>query len=392
MPESHPAALLDKARQWVLDLFNDHADHRLVWHTFSRTNELISLIARLARDEKLTREEYITLYLAGWFAYPGWLFDPNAPEKINHRLAEQFMRAESQDELIIQQVQQLIPLANLQGQPASRTETILWDAALALHFGEDYRNSQSLRRRETENLQDGHAIPAEVWQHQELEQMSAVRYLTASGKAHFEPLLLDHIRSLQRKESRRTQRVTEELPARVNTNSAIQTYFRTSFHNHIHLSAIADRKAQMLISVNAILISVLITVLSYSNIAETRPPLLIPVTLFMVCGLGSLIFSVLSARPRVTRLPVRDLEPDLRWRHLLFFGHYTQLDADQYVDEMMGLQSQGEDLCRAMHLDIYHLGCVLDRKYRLVSIAYALFMAGFIGAVSSFLALELLGY
>jgi hypothetical protein len=133
-------------------------------------------------------------------------------------------------------------------------------------------------------------------------------------------------------------------------------------------------------------------VLSYSNLAETRPHLLIPVTVFMICSLGSLIFGVLSARPRVTRLPLRKMAPGQRQQNLLFFGHYTQLDVDQYLTEMMTLQQQTDALCRAMHTDIYHLGGVLDRKYRLVSVAYTLFMAGFVGAVLSFLLVEFLGY
>ena len=91
------------------------------------------------------------------------------------------------------------------------------------------------------------------------------------------------------------QDLEKKMPAR-----AVQTYFRANYRNHINLSAIADNKANIMISVNTILISVLITFLSYRNIGQTQPIILMPVIIFLVTGLASLIFAVLSARPKVT--------------------------------------------------------------------------------------------
>ena len=173
-------------------------------------------------------------------------------------------------------------------------------------------------------------------------------------------------------------------------NAAIQTYFRSNYRNHIHLSAIADRKAQMLISVNAILISVLISILSYSNLAETRTPLLIPITLFLVLGLASLIFSVISARPSVTSRILAEMDDEERRRNLVFFGNFVQVDVDTYEEDMRRLFQQDDELFRAMNRDLYYLGKVLDRKYRLLYLAYNLFLFGFIGAVVSFLVVQFL--
>ncbi len=383
----HPAAMLERARRWVLDLFNDHGDTRLVWHNFARTNQLVTLSARLATDDKLDEVDLLALYTAAWFSYTGWLFDPSDPLTASRQLARQFLHAEHQPDALQDNVHEVLGAVNMTEPPISPVGRILWDAVLALHVGPDYSETQKLRKKEQENILRT-AISNEQWRQEEVLLLRTLSFFTAEGKATFEPELARHLQSLERRQEKAEKPVVETVPAKSNGNSTIQTYFKTSYHTHIHLSGIADRKAQMLISVNAILISVLITVLSYSNIAETRPPLLIPVTLFMVFGLSALVFAVLSARPKVTRQPIAHLLPEERRSNLLFFGHFTQLDPDDYIREMNDLFEDPNELQSAMHRDMYFLGKVMDRKYRLVSMAYTLFLIGFIGAVCSFLIVQ----
>ena len=163
---------------------------------------------------------------------------------------------------------------------------------------------------------------------------------------------------------------------------AAQTLFRAVYRNHINLSAIADQKANIMISVNAILISVLITFISYRNWAETRPVILLPVVLFIISGLASLVFAVLSARPKVTRSGAAD--PPRR-RNLLFFGHFVDLDGPAYESAMTELLLDGKQLYGNLVRDLYQLGRVLDRKYRYLHIAYNIFLVGMVVTVLVFL-------
>jgi hypothetical protein len=165
----------------------------------------------------------------------------------------------------------------------------------------------------------------------------------------------------------------------------IQSFFRTNYRNHINLSAIADNKANIMISVNSILISVLITLLSYRNIAETNPRILLPVILFLVSGLCSLIFAVLAARPKVTRLQNGAEIPDLSKSNLVFFGNFVSLPLDEYEKAMGQLFRDGELLYGNMVRDMYYLGKVLDKKYRYLTVSYTLFMVGFIASVLLFI-------
>ena len=386
----HPAALLARARSWVLDLFNQHADRRLLWHNFAHTNELVQLCSGLTQGREFEEEDLTALYTAAWFGFTGWMFDPAEPLSASRQLALQFLHAEQQSERLRQKVSYLLGLIELAERPGNPTGQVLWDALVALEFAGNYGESQKLRRKEREEL-SGETIPGAAWRQEELARLNGLQCYTAEGKARYEPALARNARELERRVREDAPSPLREEPAVRPTNgNPVSAYFRSAYQTHIHLSGIADSKAQMLLSVNALLISVLISVLSYSNLAETRPMLLIPIMLFLLFGLSSLLFAVLSVRPRVSRSPMDSSSDAERRGALLFFGHYTRLDVDRYVEEMTALCADGAELQRAMHRDLHALGTVLDHKFRTVAMAYNLFLAGAIGGVVSFLLVQFL--
>lgn len=82
----------------------------------------------------------------------------------------------------------------------------------------------------------------------------------------------------------------------------VSDMFRTSYCTHIELSAIADNKSNIMISINGIIISIIIA--SISPKIDSNPWLLIPTAALLLTCLGSMIYAVLSARPRVSKEPV----------------------------------------------------------------------------------------
>ncbi|MFK7809432.1 MAG: Pycsar system effector family protein, partial [Saprospiraceae bacterium] len=170
-----------------------------------------------------------------------------------------------------------------------------------------------------------------------------------------------------------------------NSGGGIQTFFRTNYRNHINLSAIADNKANIMISVNAILISVIISMLSYRNISQTQPMVLLPVVIFLVTGLSSLICAVLSIRPKVTSKHEGLMEMEEAKKNVVFFGNFIHLDLEQYEEAMDAVLRDGELLYGNMVRDLYFLGKVLDKKYRYLTMSYNIFMVGFVATVITFL-------
>ena len=168
--------------------------------------------------------------------------------------------------------------------------------------------------------------------------------------------------------------------------------FRTMYSNHMKLSDMADKKASMMISLNAVLMSIIITYLgaktSALGPAFTRNPILaIPMSILLLTSLGSIVTAILSAQPDVTSFKWLTKSPQVatnRRVNLLFFGQFTKLSLDNFQSGMRDLMRQKDMLYTNMVTDVYYLGEVLTRKYGLLRRSYSIFMVGLILTVLSF--------
>lgn len=164
----------------------------------------------------------------------------------------------------------------------------------------------------------------------------------------------------------------------------IETMFRTSYRTHLDLSTLADNKANIMISINGIIISILLASI-YPRIIDNRL-LLLPTAVLLVFCLLSLVYAVLAARPRVTRHNVSLDDVRAKKANILFFGNFTSLGEEEFVEGMGELIGDPPQVYGNMIRDIYGLGSVLETKYRLLRTSYTVFMIGLVVGVLLFLA------
>jgi hypothetical protein len=169
----------------------------------------------------------------------------------------------------------------------------------------------------------------------------------------------------------------------------VETMFRINYRTHLDLSALADNKANIMISINGIIISILLASI-YPRIVENRA-LLIPTAVLLVFCLLSLVYAVLAARPRVTRAEATLDEVKTGKANILFFGTFSSMAEDEFVEGMADLVRDPDRTYERMSRDIYGLGSVLTTKYRLLRASYTLFMAGLVAGVILFLVVFALG-
>jgi hypothetical protein len=162
----------------------------------------------------------------------------------------------------------------------------------------------------------------------------------------------------------------------------IQTMLRLTSENHMRLSEMADNKANILISVNAIIISVILTVLIRK--IEVDPQLKIPTMIFLATSLATIVVSILATRPKITNGNFTKEDILNRKTNLLFFGNFFRSQLDEYRWGMSTMMKDPEYLYGILVDDIYYLGVVLGRKYRLVRIAYSIFMIGLVLSAIAF--------
>lgn len=392
LPHIHPedTGIVAKAAQFVRAVFNQYERPYLVFHHYGLQHQTVSLTREICQAEKTDATTQEIALLTAWFYQLGYQVDYRHASAQSMRELGRFFSQTSYDESkrsrvvsCLQELQQQRPLSSMEAQVVYDAHQI---AAYLLGFDESLQLLEAEHHfmKDQQSVQNNLLDPITI--------LENIRLRTAYAKINYSKVrgtLLAEVhrqqQKQQRKNSQREQRSTFGDIEKNGPGRGAQTLFRTNFRNHINLSAIADNKANIMISVNSILISVLITVLSYRNIGETQPMILLPVTLFLITGLASLIAAVLSARPKVTSQEISPMTQEALKKNIIFFGTFSRLKLEDYEEVMDEVLHDEALLYGNMVRDLYYLGKVLDQKYRYLGISYNIFMVGFLVTVGSFL-------
>ncbi|HIF06295.1 MAG TPA: hypothetical protein EYQ64_04905 [Gemmatimonadetes bacterium] len=112
------------------------------------------------------------------------------------------------------------------------------------------------------------------------------------------------------------------------SSRGIETMFRTSYRVHQDLVGLADTKANIMISVNGLIISIILATIS-PRIGAT-PQLLLPTSILLVGCVTALVYAVLAARPRVSTVPLTLDDIARNDANILFFGNFVNLSEAEF--------------------------------------------------------------
>ena len=164
----------------------------------------------------------------------------------------------------------------------------------------------------------------------------------------------------------------------------IETMFRVALRNHITLSDIADTKANILLSVNAIIISISFSTLIPKLDNPNNHFLIVPAVIFMLFTVTSMILSIMATRPNVTQGKFSKEDVANKKVNLLFFGNFHQMKLEDFEWGISEMMQDRDYLYGSLTKDLYFLGLVLNRKYGLLRTTYTVFMIGIIVSVIAF--------
>lgn len=154
---------------------------------------------------------------------------------------------------------------------------------------------------------------------------------------------------------------------------------RTAQQIHVQLSAMADHKASILMGATFVIFTITI-----GQARSSAAP--IPLLILGAAAFFSAVFAVLAILPATHYRRPGPI-------NLLFFGSFTQLTEDEYLDQIVERLRDDEEIYRTMARDIFQNGVVLERKkYRLLGYAYRIFLAGLTLSFVSFLIQFLVWY
>ena len=97
-----------------------------------------------------------------------------------------------------------------------------------------------------------------------------------------------------------------------------------------------------------------------------------------------MVFSILSTRPKVTSGKFTKDDVVQKKVNLLFFGNFHKMPLEDFQAGMLEMMKDRDYLYKSLMKDLYFLGLVLEKKYKLLRIAYTIFMVGIIVSVIAF--------
>ena len=161
----------------------------------------------------------------------------------------------------------------------------------------------------------------------------------------------------------------------------IQTMLRTTSRNHYTLNQMVDRKANIMISINAIVLSLIL-----SRIVGNEHTFCVhnyPVLFILIASVISIAFAIISIIPAKTHGQFTEDEIRSKKGNLLYFGNFHNMKFRDYNWGMLQMLNDSEYLYTSMIRDQYFLGQMLSRKYKNIRIALVTFLIGVsLGAVS----------
>ena len=166
-------------------------------------------------------------------------------------------------------------------------------------------------------------------------------------------------------------------------SKSVETMFRTTLSNLIQLSKMADDKAGILVSVNSIILSIM-TAFMAREIPKI-PYLMLPTCFLVVVCLLTITFALLATRPLLKSHSEKLNAGETEKIDLLFFSEFTLLSLDEYQIAMEEMMEKNKKMQKGLIKNIYAQGKAMQRKYRLIKIAYTIFMIGFPLAIFCFL-------
>ncbi len=389
-----------KTEEYVTDLLTDKLDPDFLYHNLRHTQRVVKNTKELVEHYGLKGKESETITLAAWLHDTGYTQGFNNHEEASCKIASKFLKSQKYDETAIQDICKLIMATKRYHEPENLAEEILRDADSSHLSSDSYVETSELLREELSLL--GIAEFREKdWRKENINMFRTEhRFYTDYARENWQEGKDNNLKKLLKNKKKQAKLVSKErFKAELKTKlkdaspeRGIQTMFRVTMRNHLKLSDIADTKANILLSVNAIIISLMLANLIPKLDDPNNDYLIYPAGIFVIFSVASMVMSVLATRPNVTSGEFNKEDVKQKKVNLLFFGNFHKMELKEYEWAIMELIKDQDYVYTSLTKDLYFLGVVLNRKYRLLRWTYTIFMFGMIlSVIAFFVALKFFG-
>lgn len=411
--------LAEKAGKYVEELFASKLGSDIVFHNIDHIRRVRKHCLAIADGEGVSPAERDVLEIAAWFHDAGFVEDATTHELQGKNMAESWLRENGASEAMVHQVGRLILSTSMTHQAQDHLEEIIRDADVS-HLGSDYyQEMQQLLRKEIASTREVKMSDLE-WARINQSFFEKHKYHTQTARQLFDEQKAVNLNEIKAMADELENQQGEQSPAKMDSDAGtgnepalvsetspqeaeikkgsggkkgkkkkparpekgIETMFRVALRNHVQLSRLADNKANIMLSINAIVISVVLT--SLLPKLDTNPFLVWPTLVLLSVCILSIIFATLSTIPSVTKGDPSREEIEKKNVNLIFFGNFHSMSLKDFDWGMRYMMEDSEYLYGSLIKDLYFLGKVLHKKYKYLRITYVVFMIGIIISVIAF--------
>ncbi len=384
---------LAKASGYVTNLLQNNLPEGCVYHNIDHTLNVVESAKLIGEHSGLSKEDMDILLLAAWFHDTGMVSVYVGHEEKSIEIFKNYISKEQFPVEKIEKVVQLIKVTKVPQNPGNLLEKIICDADIS-HVGKKgFQNREKLLREEWETVL-GKKFTDIEWLNSNIEFLTNHKFNTEYAQEIFEEQRLANLAKLKKKlikEKMELDNSNNTLTGNIEkqkqlkskqTERGIETMFRNTIRTHVEFSGLADNKANIMISINTLILTALVAVMARK--LDTNPQLIIPTAILALVSLVTLIFAVMVTRPKITSGTFTHDDIKEKRVNLLFFGNFFNMNLKDFEWGMTEMMGDKDFLYGSMIKDFYYLGQVLGQKYRYLRICYNIFMYGLIISILAF--------
>jgi predicted metal-dependent HD superfamily phosphohydrolase len=382
--------IVQESEKFIRDLFEKEIQEKLRYHDIIHTEYVAGMADRIGNNSGLSKEELQIVIVAAWFHDSGFVSRSDGHEEESQNIARKFLSSKEMPEEFIDKVLICIEATKMPQNPGDNLlAQVVCDADMA-YLSEDFYMRRTILLRKEWNHESKTKLSKKSYYQETVDLFKNHKYYTEYGENELSPGKAKNFKLLHKLKKKKSKKGSvkakqlqsdnkklikklekEKLPGR-----GVESMLRLTARNQINLSSIADNKANILISINSIVLTVLLSI-GIGKISD-YPVITFPAIVFIITCLSTIIFAILSTRPKFSSGKFTEEDIHNKKVNLLFFGNFYNMEMEDYEWAVKEMMADQDYLYSSMIRDQYSLGKVISKKYKLLRIAYTIFMIGLI--------------
>ena len=383
--------IIQLTEAYILNIFENDLPPELHYHDLDHTMSVRETSLILGKHYDIGAANMEAMELAALLHDIGYVRAYTGHEAVSAELAETFLSQHNYPPAQITVVKELIDATKLVYEPKNLLQRIIKDSDLNNLGQRKYMKTISSLRSEMKTFL-GLEFEDAVFMENNLQFMDNHSYFTEKAselfdekKAKNRKKVVKALEAVQAKDkpkinkgkkNHKSTKKKKNTPAEdtINGNKSAQMMFKTALRNHIDLTSIADNKANIMLSINALIITISLPLLASSISDDAK--MIFPTFILLTTCVASIIYATLATRPIQTKGLTSIERIQGGPTNLFFYGNFYKMKFGDYKAGIRMILEDDAKLDDSIISDLYYLGKALGNKFTQLRVCYLIFMVG----------------